>query len=451
MSLLSPPAVQVRDILESLAPLINAGDPGWRALFAEAQRIASTITDPFSADDARSRIAVIASYERQLCGDYAGALAWLKEGVAAVDRQRGRVSGEDALRRLTDHECVDQLNICQLAQSVQDWPTAEAALARLVEIAPHSLEPGSWGRMVLPTRAALLLGKGELVAALAQYREAAEVYRAEEPERLGPILLGLAQTQMMMGSFAEAARGLDRAEPLVQGDADLIANLRQARAFIASATGQDSAAELQRAYAGAVTEESAPLHRAEAAKSAAYAQHLEGDLLGARTHFESVVAAAREAGDPDRLANALLRASTATQDLALTTADPADAEGIHLAALAQLAEAREIVEGLGQLLKLASIDVTQAEYITQWNHTVDGTTVRLLRSALTKAEEAGAALRAASLLPESAAERRDFAALHSARAFEVACELAFSLGDKDTLARLITERAAGYDWRAARR
>ena len=41
--------------------------------------------------------------------------------------------------------------------------------------------------------------------------------------------------------------------------------------------------------------------------------------------------------------------------------------------------------------------------------------------------------------------------LFELRAKAVACELAFSLGDKDTLARLITERAAGYDWRAARR
>lgn len=440
----------MRDILESLAPLINAGDPGWRTLFAEAQRIASTITDPFSADDARSRIAVIASYERQLSGDYAGALGWLKEGVAAVDRQRGRVSGEDALRRLNDHECVDQLNICQLAQSVQDWPTAQAALDRLAELAPLSQKPADWARIVLPTRAALFLAQGDLVAALAHYRQAAEVYRAVEPERLGPILLGLAQTQMMMGSFAEAARGLDRAEPLLHGEADLIANLRQARAFIASATGQDSAADLQRAFVGAVTDESLPTHRAEAAKSAAYAHHLEGDLSGARAHFETVVAEARGSGDPDRLANALLRASTATQDLALTTADPVDAEGIHHAALAQLAEAREIVEGLGQPLKFASIDVMHAEYLTQWHHTVDGTTVRLLRSALMRVEKAGAVLRAASLLPGSAAERRDFAALHSARAFDVACELAFSLGDKDTLARLITERAAGYDWRAAR-
>lgn len=123
---------------------------------------------------------------------------------------------------------------------------------------------------------------------------------------------------------------------------------------------------------------------------------------------------------------------------------------MHHAALAQLAEARDLIEGDGQPLRLASFDVTLSDFVAQWHLQVDGTNVQLLRSALQRVEAAAAVLRSASLTVTSAPARRDFAALHAAHGFEVACELAFRLGDKQTLSRLISDRAAGYDWRAGR-
>ncbi|NLT26469.1 MAG: hypothetical protein GXX90_07450, partial [Microbacteriaceae bacterium] len=101
-------------------------------------------------------------------------------------------------------------------------------------------------------------------------------------------------------------------------------------------------------------------------------------------------------------------------------------------------------------LRLASIDVALADFVAQWHPQVDGMTAQLLRAALERADAAVEVLRAASLAAGTAAERRDFAALHARHGFEVACELAFRLGDSATHARLIDDRAAGYDWRAAR-
>lgn len=170
----------------------------------------------------------------------------------------------------------------------------------------------------------------------------------------------------------------------------------------------------------------------------------------AKRHFDRVVARARTENDPTALADALIRSSAATQDLALVTTDPTTATGLHRAALSLATEARDIVAGQDRPMKLASIEVTLADYVSQWHQTVDGISLPLLRAALSRVDVAAAELRAVALRAETAAARRDFAALHAAHGFDVACELAFRLGDKETLSRLINDRAAGYDWRAAR-
>lgn len=158
--------------------------------------------------------------------------------------------------------------------------------------------------------------------AAAGYRNAVELYRAHEPQELGVVLLGLAQAEMLMGSFESAEQNLNRAEPLLDGQADSLASLRQARAFIASATGDPSAATKLGEYAQVVDGELHPTHQAEAGKAAAYAQHYDGELPQAKREFDAQIEEARAAGDPKRLSDLLARAATATQDLALATADP---------------------------------------------------------------------------------------------------------------------------------
>lgn len=448
VSQLSPPAIRVRDLIERIGPLITAGDPAWRPLLEEAELAAQEITDPFSADDAATRLGTIRSHERLLAGDYSGAMLHLNGSLAAIGRQYSRVSDSDGRARLADHEWVANLNICQLAVAMADWPAAIAAAERCADLADATLDPKGRARTTVVTIAALDLGRGRLKEAVSGYRQAAELFRAEDPHELGTVLLGLAQAEMMMGSFADARRNLDRAAPLLDGDANQLASLREARAFIAARTGQETAPDLLRHYSAEVTAELDPAHQSGARTAAAAAMYIDGDLAEAKSRFDTLIAEARESGDPMRLADVLVHASAATQDLALATGDPTHAERLHHAAMALLAEANDVFSGGEHPLRAASIEVAHADYVSQWHPHVDGTNIQLLRAAFDRADAAAALLRAASLEVESAPARRDFAALHAAHGFEVACELAFRLGDKESLARLITERAAGYDWRA---
>ncbi|MGJ3508390.1 hypothetical protein [Enemella sp. A6] len=449
MSQLNRQARRVRTMVEEMAALINAGDPRWRKVLAKAQQQAAEITDPYSADDATSRLALVAHHERLLAGDFDGARAWLHRALAAIGRQRGR---SDEQQRLDDHEWTVHLNLCQLEQLTGDWEAAHASARTAVELAPATVNPDKSHRHSLVTLAALDLARQRFPEAIAGYQQAVELFRAAEPSELGVVLLGLAQAQMQSGALAAAEGNLDRAEPLLAGNPEGLAGLQQARAFIAMVSRSPGAAEEMRAFAAQVGEgtEFNPIHRQQARQADAHAEHVDGDPVEAKQRFDRVVARARAEGDPVGLADALIRSSAATQDLALVTTDPETATGLHRAALAQATEAREIIAARERPLKLASIDVALADYVGQWHQVVDGISLPVLRAALTRADAAAAELRAAALRGDTAAARRDFAALHAGHGFEVACDLAFRLGDKETLARLINDRAAGYDWRAAR-
>lgn len=453
MPQLSREAVRVRELIEAIGPLIQAGDPSWRRLFQQAQRVASKIKDPFSADDAATRIGVIASHLLLLQGDYAGAQAQLEAALAAIERQRGRVGVPTELTRLTDHEWTLRLNLSQLLQQIGDWDAAAACAQRCLDLASSTLDPDARQRQSQVLVAALDLARHRLPEAVAGYRRAVDLYRTSEPDSLGVVLLGLAQAQLQSGIFADASVNLDRAEPLLAGDAAALASLQQARALIAAQTGDANAADQLRSYASEVGRgaELNPIHQQQARQAYAHAEHFDGDLPEAKARFDQVIQQARAAGDATGLADALARASTATQDLALTRHGSVDGEQLHRAALAQLSEAHQIVAGQDQPLKLASLDVALADYVAQWHQQVDGLNIALLRSALARADQATALLYAASLTAQTAPERRDFAALHAAHGFEVACTLAFRLGDKQTLARLINDRAARFNWQAVRR
>lgn len=450
---LNQQAVEVRELISQLEPLLTAGDPGWRPLHERARAIAASIDDPYSADDAISRLASITQHERLLLGDIDGARQSLLDGVAAVKRQQLRDQSPEQQPRLADHLWVLYLNLAQLEQwagmQTGQWEPAAAAAAACLEVAPHTLEPAARMRQSQVTVAAMDMAMGRLPEALAGYRLAVDAFRVEEPEALGVVLLGLAQAQLQLGSFDDATATLNRAEPLLTHDADAQAALLQARGYIATMTRSPEAAEQLRAYAAAgANPELNPLHQAQARQSFAHAEHADGEIAEAKRQLDALVASARAAGEPLTLANALARASTATQDLALITAEPAEALALHHAALAQLSEAHDLHPG--SPLDQASLEVSMSDYVLQWHLTVDAMTLPLLRSALDRADGATAVLRAAALTADTARERRDFAQLHAAHGFEVACALAFRLGDKDTLARLITDRAAHYDWRASR-
>ncbi|NLT29203.1 MAG: hypothetical protein GXX86_01920 [Propionibacterium sp.] len=449
MSKLNAEAVRVREMTEQMAELVAVGDSRWRDLLAEAQRIASGITDPWSADDATTRLAVLSHHERLLAGDAPGARGFLHAALAAIGRQRGRSSNRE---RLDDHEWSVWANLCQVEQFAGDAEAAAEAAGRAVELAPRTIDPARAHRHSLIMLAALDLARSRYSEAIAGYQQAADLCRAEDPGELGVVLLGLAQAQMQAGSLEAATVNLDRAEPLLAGNAEGLAGLQQARAFIAMVSRTPGAADEMRAYAArvGVGSELNPLHRGQARQAYAHAEHIDGDPAEAKRHFDRVVARARTENDPTALADALIRSSAATQDLALVTTDPTTATGLHRAALSLATEARDIVAGQDRPMKLASIEVTLADYVSQWHQTVDGISLPLLRAALSRVDVAAAELRAVALRAETAAARRDFAGLHAAHGFDVACELAFRLGDKETLSRLINDRAAGYDWRAAR-
>lgn len=448
---LNAQAVRVRELVEEAATLLATGDSRWRRVFTEAQRHAADNPEPFSMDDSITRLALLSSHACLVAGDGAGALDELDTALAAIARQRSRVTDEQALARLADHEWVSQLNRSQMAMAFDNWEVVDDALARCEELSSSTLDPAGRRRQLMVSVAAADLARNRITKAREGYQRAVAVFRKEDPASMGIVLMGLAQAEMLSGSFDEAERNIDRAEPLLGNDADALANVRQARAFIAAQRGEvEAAAERKREYARAASGELHPTHQRNADMAAAHADHLDGALAEAKRGFDDAVAKARATGHPPTISAALARASMATQDLALATEDREVAEGLHHAALAQLTEARDLLDEEEEPLRIAGIDVAMSDIVAQWHQDVDGLNVGLLGSALQRVDEAVRVLRAASLAADSAPARRDFAKLHAAHGFEVACTLAFRLGDKETLSRLITDRAAGYDWRAGR-
>ncbi|NLT26082.1 MAG: hypothetical protein GXX90_05465, partial [Microbacteriaceae bacterium] len=200
MAELNADARRVRELCERMGALAVAGDPRWRRLLAKARRIADRIDEPFSRDDAASRLGLLASRAAIVDGDAAAAADHLRAALAAVDRQRGRV-GADGQRRLDDHEWTMRFNLAQLRQALDELPAAERELARCDALAPSADDPAARTRATLVQRAAGELGAQRLPEAMAAYGDAVARFRREAPAQLGVPLLGLAQARLLAGAF----------------------------------------------------------------------------------------------------------------------------------------------------------------------------------------------------------------------------------------------------------
>lgn len=438
---LTPRAVEVRDELGEIAQLFARGDLRWQARLAKISESVDHIDDPFSRDDATMRVALFRHAALLHAGDPAGARAQLDLSEAALTRLGQFVTDDAGRRRHTDQLWTLIYNRAQLEQATGDFEQAAALGERCRALAGDTMDPAQRIRQSMVLNAATALARQDFVAAMSEYEQAVDRYRAEEPAGLSVVLLGLAQAQLMAGRLEEAERSADRAESLLGADLDQQLALQQLRAQLGFLRQRADSADGLAGYAGAVDERASRAQRQLGAQAAVTSLHASGDLAAAREAALALVDETRAGGDPDALSNALLRLAAVTQDLALTTHGD-EGTALHHAALAALQQAADRVAHQQLPLQAARIEATGADFVAQWHPVVDGTNIQLLRVALDRARAAAQRLEAFAATAETAPERRDLAIQYSEQPVRVAFDLAFRLGEKVILSELIEQRAA---------
>lgn len=454
---LSAEAVAIRSLVEELAGRLQQGQPGWQELLARARSLADGITDPVSRSDAELRIANIDHVVALYGGRPTTALAHLDRCLAIIADLR-RTAPEAELARLNDQEWGVRLNRCQVWQALGDLVAAQDDIELSLALAEESLEPDAHRVLSLMSVAAIRFEREDWAGALAGYGELVEQCRRHAPDGLGIALIGLAQCQARTGSWDEAARTADRAEPLLGGDVDALAALHQVRALVAVGRADVAQAGQHFARHAAITERHAGSvdahHRSEAAKGRAFAAHNRGDLPEACRLYRAEVDAARAAREDSglpgntsalRLLGALAQAAGAIQDFALSR--PPSRLGrrsprLHAEALAMTDEACHLALAAERRLLAAALDVQWAKFVLQWHPHLTAAAIGDGTAALERCLPATVFLHHDSYLAERSEDRRAVAGRYAAEAFTVSFALAFGLGRSEVVAELIELRAA---------
>ncbi|RRJ88731.1 hypothetical protein EG850_00880 [Gulosibacter macacae] len=447
-------AVRVRELLEQAARLIDAGDPNWQTSFVAAQQLAATVTEPVSADDARSRIALFAHHLFVQAGDFSGALDQLADAQAAITRQRER--GLEAVR-LNDHEWGLRMSRSAVYQASHDLDSAARETAAALDLAPHTLQPEQRHAAALTSLGAIELLREHYPQARDLYLEAtARARAARQPELLGSAVIGLAQAQLLCGEITAAGATLTRADALATTITDraAIMQLRAAVAaqaplaaqedlvaredFAARATATDAYAEYVETHAEFLD----PRHHANASQARAHREHLDERVMLAREGYASAFRAAQASGDDLGAVTAAFRLAAATQDAALATTDSA----LHVEAVELLAQTRPLALTLGLPLLAAAMDVAVANFIRQWELDAPEPSPQRIASAAGLALTAAVFLTRAVFIAEDARLRQDFVRQYAELAYEIGFELSFERGDHESVAELIELRAAGAEF-----
>lgn len=435
---LSPAAKQVCELLEDANRLMGRGEPGWQCALDAARQIADQITDPVSADDARTRLAILDAQVSQSNGDLEQSLNQIDLALAAIARQRVRLPDEQT--RLNDHEWTALLNRCQVLQAMGDVSAATAVADQCLELAAASLDPIRNTLATLNTVAGLALSAEDYPRAVLLYTQLVDQSRRHSLDDLLWPLVGLAQSQYLLGELAGARHTAARALAICAGDVTAQANLAQLLGLIELAQGNSGAAAH---HLSAFAQQCAnpdflldPRQQLEAAKAEAIMSHNAGHCSSARSQYDAAVDQARKGPDPAALIGALIQLSGATQDCALV-GETADREATHQAALSQLDEARNIAVRLARPLITARIDVLYAKYLNQWQELLAPSVRDSLREPLEKCLPAVVFFHAFRLTADSSDARDALARQYGQEATELAMSLAFALGDKLTVAEII--------------
>lgn len=438
-------AIEVRRLIEVLAGQLQTGDPHWSSTLEQARRIADAARDPRSRVDAQLRVANIDHVLSLNAGDVAGALAHLDRCLTLIASVREVDTDEADQRRLNEQEWGVRLNRCQVLQAADDIDGADADVIFALELASNTDNAGRNRAMTLCSVAAIATEREQWSRALTFAREAVDECGVHCPESLGVALLNLAQAHARIGDYDEASRIADRAEGVV-GDIQAEAALAHLRGFIAMGRKDtERAAQLFAEYAASAAEHAEllePHHRSESAKAVGFGLHVGADVVAAREHYLRVVEQARSDASPMTLVAALVQASGATQDCALSADSVAEAVEFHAQADELIGEAAELALTQHRFGMAAVCDLTQARYVSQFHPHGTEANREVLRAALARVLAAAVYLHHASFASNRHAERRHFTAERSTEAFATAFGLAERLGASDVIAQLVELRCA---------
>ncbi len=451
MSVLNNSAQYIRSLCDDAGTRLRSGDISWRDELSTWHAQARENTDPFSRDDSLLRLALLESALADLDGRGQDCLDSLKRALDLIAQQKSRVQDADQLHRLHDQEWTLRLNFTQALRSLGRYDDAQAQVNLLEELAPDTLNPAHRTLATKLEFAALSMSREHYYQAAETYRSLQPLCRSSAPEFLGVVLLGTAQADMMLGDFAAAELNLNRAEPLLGADPTHIASLQHARAYLSLFASDPLDTPMRSFLSGEISSEAVaidPRLAKQAALMQGHHQHVEGRVEDALHAFESLESLAFEHNGLPFLADVLQRSACVHQDLALTIADVNEASAHHRTALRKLTQARAIRLSGGHELSTASIDVTSADFLVQWHELHRAVTTEELNQALKSIILAVRTLFRASESIQETRTRHEFVRMRLQHAYEVACTLAFLLGNTRILSALIIESSARYDWRA---
>ncbi|MFW0789344.1 hypothetical protein [Gordonia sp. CPCC 205333] len=447
-------AIEVRRLIEVLAGQLQSGDAQWSSTLERARQVADATADPRSRVDAQLRVANIDHVISLNSGEVSIALAHLDRCLELIASVRDVDLSQADQRRLNEQEWGVRLNRCQVLQAMDDIDGADADVVIALELASETDNVGRNRAMTLCSVAAIATEREQWARALTYAREAVDECALHTPESLGIALLNLAQAHARIGDYDEATRVADRAEGVVD-DIQASAALQHLRGYIALGRNDTArAAELFGEYAAAALAHAdflEPHHRSESAKAVGFGLHANDDVAEAREHYLGVVEQARGDSSPMTLVAALVQASGATQDCALSSEDSQQATQLHDQAAELICEAAEIALVQQRFAMAAVCDLTHARYVGQFHPHLTTANQTALRSALAKVLAAAVYLHHASFASSRHAERRHFAQQRGAEAIALAFALAFRLGESGVVAQLVELRCAAASFVADHR
>lgn len=423
---LIPAAQRIRDGLAALQPRIESGNVTW---MADLEEIATwPVEDEFSRHDATMRIESLRHHAALFRGDLNAATRHLDLAHKAVEAQLPLVTDS---ARWHDHKWSVEFNQVQLYQYKGDFAAAGLLLDGLVKDADLTLEPERKKRLALTQRGALALYTADYRLASTCYEQALVLaQKARDVDTLRVGLVGLAQAQFYLGQYVGARLTSARARGVVGNDPEGLAQLDHLDGLIHLHLNKDDTKLREASFSP--MDNIGAAHRQALSAWQAPALNVEGDHDAAITLAQERLYAATTR---DARIEALHLYALVSQDASLALQDPT----LHAHALEALHEAYTLQDPTS-MYGMRTL-VTWVDYVNQWHPTITLTSMTVLTSCLEALRQPLVELETIATQSSTPTERRDFAHHHARRAREVAFDIAFRIGDSDTLAELIDASA----------
>lgn len=392
--------------------------------------------------DADMRLHLFESHLAVIAGDADAAVRHAESCLDAFTRYRDS-SGQPEMAFADTEFDVRHAVLAALAYrgepsspgEVDAWRARRAThWARMIELQPYSARPQDREISLLLAAGDISRDAGDHPSARAAYQQAVTLSR-RRPEFLGPALVSLASMEAATGDAKAAARTIARARKLVADQPALMARLHEAEMMAAgsrddAATALASSAEYMELVDGAA--DAIPRsHRTEAAAGAGLRAHADGDFATAAEYFLSL---AEQAGNDANRALMLLRAAVSRHEdaVAKRSAD------LRASALEILDRADDLLAGGAHPMLAANAVVARASMAANW----PWTHADEYRALLPDIQAAAIALRHASFAMDTPQQRREYARTHATHAIELACRIAFVIGEPAHVAAMAEFAAA---------